>query len=117
MKKILYLLIIISHFVAYAQNEEDLNAIQNFTEITLFLKDYYPDQHKSFIDVTIENKVAPIRRQLKISDSGYVNFNYVSKDTKEIVFNYENREFSLIAAPGDNISLALQPSEWLNRGF
>ena len=115
MKTILCLLTIISHFVAYAQNDEDLNIVQNFTEITLFLKDYNPDQHKSFIDVTIENKVAPIKRQLKISDSGYVNFNYVSQHTKEIVFNYENRKFSLIASPRDHISLALQLSEWLNR--
>ncbi len=115
MKTFLCLLTIILHFVAYAQNDEDLNIVQNFTEITLFLRDYNPDQHKGFIDVTIENKIAPIKRQLKISDIGYVYFNYVSQDTKEIVFNYENREFSLIASPRDHINLELQLSEWLNR--
>ena len=86
MKKIFrlpsYLLIFL--IVSVSCKTIGLNATQdNLTEINLHLKGFNPTEHKSFIDVKIENAINPISKQLKISETGVVSFNFSNFSKKE----------------------------------
>lgn len=83
--------------------KESISKVENLTEISLNFKDYNPNKHKSFIDLKIENGVNPIEQQLKISDSGTVVYNFINDKKRELVFNYENREFSLVISPNEKL--------------
>ena len=83
-------------FLTSCQEKQTENQIENYTEVNLNFRDYEPSEHKSFIDLKIENGMNPIQQQLKISDSGTVFYNFINEKKRELVFNYENREFSLI---------------------
>lgn len=87
--------------------KESINKVENLTEINLNFKDYKPNEHKSFIDLKIENDINPIEQQLKISDSGTVVYNFINDKKRELVFNYENREFSLIISPNEKLNVEL----------
>lgn len=84
--------------------KEAINKIENLTEVNLNFKDYKPNEHKSFIDLKIENGVNPIEQQLKISDSGTVAYNFINNKKRELVFNYDYREFSLIISPNEKLN-------------
>lgn len=81
--------------------------IENYTEVNLRFSDYDPIEDKSFIDLKIENGVNPIKQQLKISDSGTVSYNFINIKKRELVFNYENKEFSLIVSPNEKLNAEL----------
>lgn len=98
-------------FLTSCQEKETENAIENYTEINLNFNDYEPSKHKSFIDLKIENGISPIEQQLKISDSGTVSYNFINEKKRELVFNYENREFSLIVSPNEKINAELNIAE------
>jgi len=96
-------------------NQKETNKrTENLTEINLNFSDYNPSQHKSFIDLKIENAINPIEQQLKISDSGTVSYTFINDRKKELIFNYENREFSMIASPNEKINTNLNIAELLD---
>ncbi|SHG59801.1 Thiol-disulfide isomerase or thioredoxin [Salegentibacter echinorum] len=86
---------------------ESESTIKNLTEIHLNFKDYNPNEHKGFIDLKIENAINPIEQQLKISDSGTVTYSFINDKKREVIFNYENREFSLIISPSEKVKAEL----------
>ncbi|MDG1314930.1 MAG: TlpA disulfide reductase family protein [Flavobacteriaceae bacterium] len=98
-------------FLTSCQEKETENRIENYTEVNLNFNDYKPSEHKSFIDLKIENGINPIEQQLKISDSGKVSYNFINEKKRELVFNYENREFSLIVSPNEKINAELTIAE------
>jgi thiol-disulfide isomerase/thioredoxin len=115
MNKSLYqLIILVILFSCKKEEKENLNGIEDLTEINLHFKGYNPSEHKSFIDLTIENSINPIKKQLKILDSGIVTYNFINPKKTELVFNYENREFSLIASPNEEIKGDLNIKELLD---
>lgn len=89
------------------QENETETRIENYTEINLNFSDFSPSEHKSFIDLKIENGINPIEQQLKISDSGVASYNFINDKKRELVFNYENREFSLIVSPNEELNVEL----------
>jgi thiol-disulfide isomerase/thioredoxin len=106
----IYILISLMLFTS-CQEKEIENRVENYTEIYLNFNDYKPSEHKSFIDLKIENGINPIEQQLKISDSGTVSYNFINDKKREIVFNYENREFSLIISPNEELNAELTIAE------
>ena len=98
-------------FLTSCQEKETKNSVENYTVVNLDFKDYKPSEHKSFIDLKIENGINPIEQQLKISDSGTVSYNFINEKTRELVFNYENREFSLVVSPNEELNLELTIAE------
>ncbi len=98
-------------FLSSCQEKKSENIVENYTEIKLNFKDYEPSEHKSFIDLKIENGINPIEQQLKISDSGTVSYNFINDKKRELIFNYENREFSLIISPNEQLNAELNISE------
>ena len=78
------------------------------------LENFNPSEHKSFIDLTVESALDPMKQQLKISDSGIVNVNFISKISKEINFNYDYRNFNLIVSPNEEIEIDLKIDELLD---
>src|SRR5690606_21133961 len=113
MKKLIYFLFVIILLSACHQKEQG-NKINNHIEINLKFKDFNPIEHKGFIDLIIENGINPIVQQLKISDSGTVIYNFINPEKIELIFQYENKEFSLIASPNENLSAELMLMELLN---
>lgn len=114
MKKIMritFYFLISLMFVTSCQEKETENRVENFTEVNLKFIDYEPSEHKSFIDLIIENEINPIEQQLKISDSGTVSYNFINEKKRELVFNYENREFSLIVSPNEKLNAELTIAE------
>tara|TARA_R110002073_G_scaffold142839_2_gene294718 strand:+ start:54 stop:1490 length:1437 start_codon:yes stop_codon:yes gene_type:complete len=93
------------------QEKETENRVENYTEVNLNFGDYEPSEHKSFIDLKIENGINPIEQQLKISDSGTVSYNFINDKKRELIFNYENREFSLIISPDEKLNAELTIAE------
>lgn len=91
--------------------KETENRVENYTEVNLNFSDYEPSEHKSFIDLKIENGINPIKQQLKISDSGTVFYNFINEKKRELVFNYENSEFSLIVSPNEKLNAELTIAE------
>lgn len=98
-------------FLTSCHEKQRENTVENYTEINLNFKDYKPSEHKSFIDLKIENGINPIEQQLKISDSGTVSYNFINYKKRELIFNYENREFSLIVSPGEKLNAEISISE------
>lgn len=98
-------------FFTSCQEKATANHVENHTEINLNFSDYEPSKHKSFIDLKIENGINPIEQQLKISDSGTVSYNFINEKKRELVFNYENREFSLIISPNEKLNAELNIAE------
>ena len=87
---------------------------ENLVQIKLTLENFDPLVHKSFIDLTVENATQPINQQLKVSDSGIVNVNFMASTKKEINFNYDGRNFNLIVSPNENMAVKLEISELLD---
>ncbi|MBD3583411.1 TlpA family protein disulfide reductase [Flavobacterium selenitireducens] len=85
------------------------------TQISLRLVGYDKSLHKSFIDLKIENRILPIVTQLKISDSGHINFNFLSDRKREIQFRYVSMDFNMILSPGENLVAEINIDELLNR--
>tara|TARA_R110002074_G_scaffold149035_4_gene301204 strand:+ start:27879 stop:29366 length:1488 start_codon:yes stop_codon:yes gene_type:complete len=109
------LLFIFSIFLLISCAEEPKSSgIENLVQIELKLENFDPSVHKSFIDLTVENATQPIKQQLKVSDSGTVNVNYISSSKKEINFNYDYRNFNLIVSPNENIEIKLEINELLD---
>ena len=108
-----FLILII--FLTSCQEKETKNSIENYTVVNLDFKDYKPSEHKSFIDLKIENGINPIEQQLKISDSGTVSYNFINDKKRELVFNYENREFSLLVSPNEEVNAVLTIAELTDR--
>lgn len=98
-------------FLTSCQEKETENRVENYTEVNLTFKDYESSEHKNFIDLKIENGVNPIEQQLKISDSGIVSYNFINDKKRELVFNYENKEFSLIISPNETLNAELTIAE------
>lgn len=98
-------------FLTSCQEKETENRVENYTEVNLNFSDYKPSEHKSFIDLKIENGISSIEQQLKISNSGTVSHNFINDKKRELVFNYENREFSLIISPNEEINAELNIAE------
>src|SRR5690606_9397237 len=113
MKKLIYFLFVIILSSA-CHRIEQANRINNHTEINLKFKDFNPNEHKSFIDLKIENGINLIVQQLKISDSGTVNYNFINPEKTELIFNYENKEFSLIASPNEKLTAEIMLTELLD---
>jgi len=108
-----YFLIPIMFFTS-CEEKETGNAVENYTEVNLNFSDFEPNEHKSFIDLKIENGINPIEQQLKISDSGTISYNFINEKKRELVFNYENREFSLIVSPNEKLNAELNIAELTN---
>jgi thiol-disulfide isomerase/thioredoxin len=103
-KSLFHLVILVTLFSCKKEEKENLNEIENLTGINLHFKGYNPFIHKRFIDLTIENSINPIKKQLSISDSGIVSYNFINPKKTELVFQYDmNGEFSLIASPNEEI--------------
>lgn len=98
-------------FLTSCKEKETENRVENYTEVNLNFSDYEPSEHKSFIDLKIENGINPIEQQLKISDSGTVFYNFINEKKRELVFNYENSEFSLIVSPNEKLNAELTIAE------
>ena len=109
--RILFFLLILLIFLTSCKEKETENRVENYTEVNLNFSDYEPSEHKSFIDLKIENGINPIEQQLKISDSGTVSYNFINEKKRELVFNYENREFSLIVSPNEELNAELTIAE------
>ncbi|WP_396596288.1 TlpA family protein disulfide reductase [Dokdonia sp. R86516] len=107
----LFSLLILFIFLTSCKEKETENRVKNYTEVNLNFRDYDPSEHKSFIDLKIENGINPIEQQLKISDSGTVSYNFINEKKRELVFNYENREFSLIVSPNEELNAELTIAE------
>lgn len=101
-------------FLNSCQEKETKNIIENYTEINLSFKDYNLSNHKSFINLKIENGLNPIEQQLKISDSGTVSYNFINDKKRELIFNYENRELNLIISPNEHLNAELSIAEFTN---
>tara|TARA_R110002167_G_C12648712_1_gene648984 strand:- start:239 stop:1738 length:1500 start_codon:yes stop_codon:yes gene_type:complete len=110
MRKPFYFLISLL-FLTSCQEKETENQVENYTEVNLNFNDFEPSEHKSFIDLKIENGINPIEQQLKISDSGTVSYNFINEKKRELVFNYEEREFSLIVSPNEKLNAELTIAE------
>ncbi|MDL5515002.1 hypothetical protein QSE00_24545 [Arenibacter sp. M-2] len=110
MKKSFYFLLAAILLIS-CDEKESTSKVENLTEISLDFTDYNPSKHKSFIDLKIENGVNPIEQQLKISDSGTVVYNFINDKKRELVFNYENREFSLIISPNEKLKVELKTEQ------
>jgi thiol-disulfide isomerase/thioredoxin len=98
-------------FLTSCKEKEAENRVENYTQVNLNFSDYKPSEHKSFIDLKIENGINPIAQQLKISDSGTISYNFINEKKRELVFNYENREFSLIVSPNEELNAELKITE------
>lgn len=98
-------------FLTSCKEKETENRVENYTEVNLNFSDYERSEHKSFIDLKIENGINPIEQQLKISDSGTVFYNFINEKKRELVFNYENSEFSLIVSPNEKLNAELTIAE------
>lgn len=98
-------------FLTSCKEKKTENRVENYTEVNLNFSDYEPSEHKSFIDLKIENGINPIEQQLKISDSGTVFYNFINEKKRELIFNYENREFSLIVSPNEKLNAELTIAE------
>jgi thiol-disulfide isomerase/thioredoxin len=98
-------------FLTSCKETETEKRVENYTEVNLNFSDYEPSEHKSFIDLKIENGINPIEQQLKISDSGTVFYNFINEKKRELVFNYENSEFSLIVSPNEKLNAELTIAE------
>jgi thiol-disulfide isomerase/thioredoxin len=98
-------------FLTSCKETETEKRVENYTEVNLNFSDYEPSEHKSFIDLKIENGINPIKQQLKISDSGTVFYNFINEKKRELVFNYENSEFSLIVSPNEKLNAELTIAE------
>lgn len=110
MKNNFYILFILLSFIS-CTNKEKSFVEENLVEINLIFTDFNQNEHKWFIDIQIENSIFPIKKQLRISDSGTVNYNFVSSKTKEIVFKYEHNSITFIASPGESLIAELKISE------
>jgi thiol-disulfide isomerase/thioredoxin len=109
--RIPFYLLISLIFLTSCQEKETENRVENYTEVNLNFNDYEPSEHKSFIDLKIENGINPIEQQLKISDNGTVSYIFINDKKRELVFNYENREFSLIISPNEELNAELNIAE------
>ncbi|MCQ0113044.1 TlpA disulfide reductase family protein [Zhouia amylolytica] len=109
--RILFYFLLSLFLLNSCQRNVTKNKVENYTEVNLNFKDYKPHKHKSFIDLTIENGVHPIEQQLKISDSGIVSYSFINDKKRELVFKYENREFSLIVSPNEELNAYLSVAE------
>lgn len=109
--KVPFYILISLMFLTSCKEKETENRVENYTEVNLNFSDYEPSEHKSFIDLKIENGINPIDQQLKISDSGTVFYNFINEKKRELVFNYENREFSLIVSPNEKLNAELTIAE------
>jgi thiol-disulfide isomerase/thioredoxin len=98
-------------FLTSCQEKETENQVENYTEVNLNFNDFEPNEHKIFIDLKIENGINPIEQQLKISDNGTVSYNFFNEKKRELVFNYENKEFSLIVSPNEKLNAELTIAE------
>jgi len=107
--------IILLLIITSCDKKETESSVIKPTEINLNFTDYNPKEHKSFIDLTIENSINPIKKQLKISDSGKVSYNFINLNKKELVFDYENRKFSIVISPNEKININLRVTELLER--
>src|SRR5690606_34857771 len=115
MNKALYpMIILLILFSCKTAEKEDANRIENLVEMSLYLEGYDPSKHKGFIDLIIENSINPIKRQLRISDDGVVTYNFINPKKRELIFDYEDGAFSLIASPNDEIEIHLDIEELLD---
>lgn len=110
MRTSLYFLILLMSLTSCNEKEAE-KRIKNYTVVKLNFSDYEPSEHKSFIDLKIENGINPIEQQLKISDSGIVSYNFINDKKRELIFNYESREFSLIISPNEELNAELTIAE------
>jgi thiol-disulfide isomerase/thioredoxin len=109
--RVTFYILISLMFLTSCKETETENRVENYTEVNLNFSDYEPSEHKSFIDLKIENGINPIEQQLKISDSGTVFYNFINEKKRELVFNYENNEFSLIVSPNEKLNAELTIAE------
>jgi thiol-disulfide isomerase/thioredoxin len=109
--RVTFYILISLMFLTSCKETETENRVENYTEVNLNFSDYEPSEHKSFIDLKIENGINPIEQQLKISDSGTVFYNFINEKKRELVFNYENSEFSLIVSPNEKLNAELTIAE------
>ncbi len=96
------------------KEKEKKDQFGNLTKININFNDYQATKHKSFIDVNIENGINPIKQQLKISDSGTISYNFINNKKRELIFSYENREFSLIVSPNEELNAEFNISELID---
>ncbi len=87
---------------------------EKFTDLSFKLLDFNPEKHKSFVNIKIENGLNPIEEQLKISDSGMVNYTFLNDRKRELIVSYESKKFSLIASPDETIKAKLVMAELLD---
>lgn len=106
MKKLFYFLFISTVLISCKEKELKTKA-NNLTKINLIFTDYKANKHKNFIKIKIENGINSIEEQLKISNSGTVSYNFISHKKRELILNYENREFSLISSPNEELTVQL----------
>lgn len=111
MRILIYFLILLIFFTSCQEKE---NRVENYTEINLNFNDYKPREHKSFFDLKIVNGIHPIEQQLKISDNGTSSFNFINEKKRELVFSYENRTFSLIISPNEELNAELLIAELMD---
>jgi thiol-disulfide isomerase/thioredoxin len=118
MRKPFYIFLALMFLISCSKKENESPTINvsasNISEINLKLKNYDPEKDKNFIDIKVENVISPIKEQLTISVEGIVNYTFINNNKKEIIFNYDNRKFSLIISPSEKIDIELKISELLN---
>jgi thiol-disulfide isomerase/thioredoxin len=109
--KIHLFIIIFTFFFVSCEQKKSKNMVKNISIINIAFNDYNPSEHKCFISLTIENNINPIQEQLKISDDGTLSFNFINTKKRELIFNYENREFSVLISPNEEINAEMKISE------
>lgn len=113
MKKLLFLIFSAS-FLAFCVEDTTMLNTNDISSINIHFEDYDPLLHKSFLDIKVENGINPIQQQLKISEDGKAEYNFINNKTRELILNYENREFSLIISKNEKINLRLTVAELTN---
>ncbi|WP_437395268.1 TlpA family protein disulfide reductase [Flagellimonas lutimaris] len=111
---LLFIFSIFLLFLISCGEKQKKSGDENLVQIKLKLENFDPLEHKSFIDLTVENATQPINQQLKVSDSGTVNVNFITTTKKEINFNYDGRNFNLIVSPNENIVINVEINELLD---
>ncbi len=111
--KVSHIILITYLLLSSCEQEHEKNLASNLAQINLEFLDYNKNLHKSFLDITIENGVAPIKEQLKIDDNGTASYSFINDKTREILISFEHRKFSQFISPGEALNAELVINELL----
>jgi hypothetical protein len=77
---------------------------------------YDSSRDKGFVDVVIPDLLDPYRQQLAISEGGEFSSTLNILETREIQIEYDEKDFSFIVMPGDDVRLSIDLPDFLLTG-